>query len=362
MREIVMALIAIFCLCPFSQAETSKERYVEFDYRVRLDHLPEETSQLNIWLPMMPENDYQMIEAVAIEPADHYRLTFDKTYGNKILYYAFQAPEAPLNFQVHYKVRRREYSNKPEGNLKVQTFPKENPQVLEKFLKPDHLVTLSPQVKQLASGITEGKATTIEKARAIYDYVFNNVSYDKTIPGWGRGDTERVCLIKAGNCTDFHSLFISLARASGIPAKFVMGIPLPEKEADEIPGYHCWAEFYDEQLGWVPVDISEAWKDKAKYEYFFGTLSQNRLEFTQGRDIILEPSPQGEPLNYFIYPYIEADGKEFKDYSVKFQFREEVIDLLPDKQNVKSPMPVTDGVWRFDIGKEKVNKKISKGL
>ncbi len=131
-----------------------------------------------------------------------------------------------------------------------------------------------------------------------------------------------MCLIKAGNCTDFHSLFISLARASGIPAKFVMGIPLPEKEADEIPGYHCWAEFYDEQLGWVPVDISEAWKDKTQYEYFFGTLSQNRLEFTQGRDIILEPSAKGEPLNYFIYPYVEADGKEFKDYSVKFQFRD----------------------------------------
>lgn len=324
MKEIILVLTAIFCLCPLSHADALKERYVEFDYQVSLDRIPPETSQLNIWLPVMPENDYQVIEDIEIDPSRNSRLTFDKTYGNKILYYAFQSPQTPLDIRISYKVHRREYSNKSGENLKLQTSPKENPEDLEKFLKPGRLVTLSAQVKQLASGITKGKATTVEKARAIYDYVFNNVSYDKTIPGWGRGDTERVCLVKAGNCTDFHSLFISLARASGIPAKFVMGIPLSEKEAGEIPGYHCWAEFYDEQQGWIPVDISEAWKDKSKYEYFFGALSQNRLEFTQGRDIILEPSQKGEPLNYFIYPYIEADGKEFKDYSVKFQFREEV--------------------------------------
>lgn len=316
-----MAFIVVFCFSSFSHADTSKERYVEFEYQVKLGYLPEKTSRLNIWLPVMPENDYQMIEDIEIDPDHHSRLTFDKTYGNKILYYAFQAPQIPLNIRILYKVWRREYSHGPEESLKIQASSKENLEDLEKFLKPNQLVTLSPRVRQLASGITQGSATTIAKAKAIYDYVFDNVSYDKTIPGWGRGDTERVCLIKAGNCTDFHSLFISLARASGIPAKFVMGIPLTDKEADEIPGYHCWAEFYDEQLGWIPVDISEAWKDKTKYEYFFGNLSQNRLEFTQGRDIILEPCQKGEPLNYFIYPYMEADGKEFKDYSVKFQFR-----------------------------------------
>ncbi|OGX29223.1 MAG: hypothetical protein A2705_01365 [Omnitrophica WOR_2 bacterium RIFCSPHIGHO2_01_FULL_52_10] len=321
MSKIAWALIAVVYVCPLSHADTPKERYVEFDYQVKLDHLPPGTAQLKIWLPIMPENDYQRIEDIEITPGYNSRLTFDETYGNKILYYAFQPPQAPLSIQISYKVRRREYSNKPAENRKVQTSPGEDPEALERFLKPDRLVTISPRARELASGITEGKMTTVAKARAIYDYVFTHVAYDKTIPGWGRGDTERVCLIRAGNCTDFHSLFISLARAGGIPAKFVMGVPLSEKDFAEIPGYHCWAEFYDEGQGWIPVDVSEAWKNKTRYEYFFGTLNQNRLEFTQGRDIILEPSQKGEPLNYFIYPYIEADGKEFKDYSVKFQFR-----------------------------------------
>lgn len=322
MGKFLFILGIIYC-SGVSAAEIPKERYVEFDYQVTIDHFPPEAAHFDIWLPMLSENDYQAIEVVDIEPKNNFRVTFDKIYRNKILYYAFQKPEAPLNFRVHYKVCRREYSNRPGEKISLPTSLKENPEGFGEFLKPNRLVTLSPAVRQLASEITEDKATTIAKARAIYDYVFNNVCYDKTVPGWGQGDTERVCLLKTGNCTDFHSLFISLARASGIPAKFVMGVLLTNKEADDIFGYHCWAEFYDEQQGWIPVDISEAWKDKAKYEYFFGTLSQNRLEFTQGRDIILEPSQKGKPLNYFIYPYIEADGKEFTDYTVKFWFREE---------------------------------------
>jgi len=27
---------------------------------------------------------------------------------------------------------------------------------------------------------------------------------------------------------------------------------------------NCWAEFYSHKTGWVPVDISEAWKAKQK--------------------------------------------------------------------------------------------------
>jgi hypothetical protein len=65
------------------------------------------------------------------------------------------------------------------------------------------------------------------------------------------------CEVGRGNCTDFHSLFIGLARAAGIPARFVMGFPLPVGQSEGgITGYHCWAEFYDEGLGWVPLDAS----------------------------------------------------------------------------------------------------------
>jgi transglutaminase-like putative cysteine protease len=149
------------------------------------------------------------------------------------------------------------------------------------------------------------------------------MKYDKTGEGWGHGDTLWACDSKHGNCTDFHSVFISMARAEKIPARFEIGFPIPaDKHSAEIPGYHCWAEFYLNSTGWVPVDISEAWKHPEKHDYFFGAHDVNRVQFTVGRDLKLRPAQDGPPLNYFIYPYVEIGGKDYPNVSIAFSFED----------------------------------------
>jgi hypothetical protein len=39
-----------------------------------------------------------------------------------------------------------------------------------------------------------------------------------------------------------------------------------------------------------------------------------------GRDLELTPRQQSEPLNYLIYPYVEADGKALAKDSIKNKF------------------------------------------
>jgi transglutaminase-like putative cysteine protease len=145
------------------------------------------------------------------------------------------------------------------------------------------------------------------------------MSYDKSGKGWGRGDAIYACDVRRGNCTDFHSLFIALARARGIPARFTIGFPIGKARSGEVPGYHCWAEFYAGGE-WVPIDASEAWKNPARHEYYFGHLDAARVAFTMGRDLALTPRQQGEPLNYLIYPYVEVDGKPLPKESIKSHF------------------------------------------
>jgi transglutaminase-like putative cysteine protease len=103
---------------------------------------------------------------------------------------------------------------------------------------------------------------------------------------------------------------MSLARAKGIPARFVIGFPLSAKDG-QVKGYHCWAEFYVKGRGWIPVDASDASKssDTVVREALFGNLDPNRVQFTVGRDLVLEPKT-AQPLNYFIYPHAEAGGTE----------------------------------------------------
>ncbi len=151
-------------------------------------------------------------------------------------------------------------------------------------------------MRELAEQATAGLATDAAKARAIYDKVTAMMRYDKSGTGWGRGDALFACDAKRGNCTDFHALIIGMARSSGIPARFAIGLPLPARARlaeTEIKGYHCWAELYVSGRGWVPVDASEAVKDPSRREYFFGHHDENRLELSRGRNLILEPAQQG---------------------------------------------------------------------
>jgi hypothetical protein len=46
----------------------------------------------------------------------------------------------------------------------------------------------------------------------------------------------------------------------------------------------------------------------------------NRLQFPVGRDIRLDPPQRADPLNYFIYPHVEEDGKPLAvESKVSFQ-------------------------------------------
>jgi transglutaminase-like putative cysteine protease len=196
--------------------------------------------------------------------------------------------------------------------------------ILQRSLAPDRLVPLDGKVLDELAKVVGENMTPLEKARAIYDHVASTMTYDKSGTGWGHGDVIYACDIRKGNCTDFHSLFIGMARASKIPARFVIGFPIPEGvNSGEIAGYHCWAEFYIDGMGWLPVDASEANKHPEKWNDLFGGLDAHRVQFTVGRDIrIASRGRDAEPLNYFIYPQVRIDGKAHGDIVRQVRFAE----------------------------------------
>lgn len=308
---VCVTVCSILFFVSVSGEDTMKQREFEFIYTATIDGIPKDAEEVDVWIPYPQDKSYQKILDVSINSPFPAKLNYDKKYGNTILYVKVLNPGLQ-NFQIEikYKVLRKE-KNSSYVILK-------NP---EKYLQANNLVIIDEYIKKLAYSITKEQKTDTEKAKAIYRYVLDNMIYDKSGTGWGRGDTKYACEIGRGNCTDFHSLFISLARASKIPAKFVMGFLLPhDKNKGEISGYHCWAEFYIEKQGWIPVDISEARKQKRE-DYFFGTCCENRIELSEGRDIVLNPEQKCEEINYFIYPYVEIDGRAFENVKRSFSFK-----------------------------------------
>ena len=117
-------------------------------------------------------------------------------------------------------------------------------------------------------------------------------------------------------------MFISAARNLQIPARFEIGFPIPTKRGTgEVGGYHCWAKFLADGK-WVPVDISEADKHPELKEYYFGNLSPDRVTFSVGRDLVLEPAPAAGLVNYLVYPYAEVDGNQHKKFRKAFRYED----------------------------------------
>ncbi len=177
------------------------------------------------------------------------------------------------------------------------------------YLKPQKKIPLEGIIADRGRKVAEGHEKDGDKIRAFYDYVSKQMTYSKHGKGWGQGDAVWACTSKYGNCTDFHSLLIGMARSQRVPARFLMGFPIPaDREAGTAVGYHCWSQAFDRASGWVPMDASEASKSK-RFDDYYGRLPSDRVLFSMGRDLVLEPAQQGEPLNYFIHPYAEIAGQ-----------------------------------------------------
>jgi transglutaminase-like putative cysteine protease len=324
----VFALIAVLGsgLSVFSRV-SAPARNFEFTYIAKIPPSSAGARTSRIWIPLPQSDAYQSISALKIESPFAYSTRSDSEYGNEYAY--LEAPaaslSAPAEVRITFQVARQEHLVVLGGNpsaTNVRTLAEARLGELQRFLEPDRRVPLAGTIAELSAEQTLGIKEPMAKARAIYDYVIATMRYDKSGTGWGNGDAIWACTAKRGNCTDFHSLFIGMMRAAGIPARFEIGFPLPaDQHAGAISGYHCWAEFYVAPYGWIPVDASEAWKHPEKKNYFFGAHDNNRVQFTVGRDIRLDPAQQGEPLNYFIYPYAEVDGKPLALES-KFSFQD----------------------------------------
>jgi transglutaminase-like putative cysteine protease len=313
--SISLSLFLVFALCSLAQ----DSRHFTFHYAFTVRNLPA-GKKVRIWVPAAQSDAYQEVKIISAQGDLPLQETVEPKYGNQIYYAETRSAQPELHFDVEYDVVRHERIALGQTAPRVVAASLSSEQK-QQDLQPDILVPITGLPADLAAKVTQGKTQPLDKARAIYDYVFTTMRYDKTGTGWGHGDVLYACDAKKGNCTDFHSLFIAMARSQGIPARFEIGFPLPpDKHTAEIAGYHCWSDFWIDSKGWIPVDISEAWKHPEKRDYFFGSHDVNRMQFSMGRDLRLTPSQEGKPLNYFVYPYVEVDGQEFPNVALAFSF------------------------------------------
>jgi transglutaminase-like putative cysteine protease len=122
---------------------------------------------------------------------------------------------------------------------------------------------LPDRVQRLARQITDGKTNPYDKAKAIESYLRTNYPYDLEVPAPPADqDVADYFLfdLKKGYCDYYATAMVVLARASGIPARFVSGYSPGTYDAPNAQyiirelNAHSWVEVYFPEIGWIEFE------------------------------------------------------------------------------------------------------------
>lgn len=157
---------------------------------------------------------------------------------------------------------------------------------LRPFLAEAPHVTFTPGTRQLAERLGAGLTRDVDRARAYYQWIAQNIRYSYAPEYSTVRDLGEVCRVSGrGDCGQAALLFITLCRSSGIPARWQSGWSIfPGDET-----IHDWCEIHLEPWGWVPVDpymgmfarqyatgLSASQREELG-DFSFGGLSQYRI-------------------------------------------------------------------------------------
>ncbi len=304
-------------LSPAQPAQKKKEeRKFEVTYAMFFPGLPKGTEELIIQLPYPSKNKIQKISipAVTCTMGNDHEFYYDSKYDNKIFRMKFNENIPPMmELYVQYTVRRKPVF--PGDTITENSDPKV-------FLKPDSLVPVNEDMTKLAAKITGNDKGNTARARKIYEHMTGKIKF---LPGNAEnsdGNAMTAMDNKEGDPVEYHALFTGMCRAANIPARMNFGFRLDDTLAvkkTQLSGFHCWAEFYDEKLGWVPVDFNEYFNHPDRKNKHFGRLNKNRVKLSTGRDIDIWGGPR---QNYLTNPVILVDGKPYTNIKTHFSYKD----------------------------------------
>lgn len=308
------ALLVFPCLA------VAKERSGEVELAVTIA-ASSESKDVRVWIPYPVSNSEQDISNVRMSGNfTQSGIYGEKETGNLALYGEWTTPATDRAITLTFDATARE--------LTRRDFPAVEPPVpaeIRDYLKSTAFIPTDGKVREIALSVTRNKKKISDKARAVYQWVVENTVRDPDVKGCGTGEVEKVIAKRSGKCADISSVFVSIARAAGVPAREVFGLRLGKKDDEDMTGgHHCWVEFYVPGYGWVPADPADVrkamlaekldLKAARKYiDYYFGAVDEYRVALARGgRGYYLNPRQNDGPLNYFMYPYAEVNGKSLE--------------------------------------------------
>jgi len=161
-----VALLLIFTIPTIAfkpVKEEQTERKFSFIYSVTINEIPQETNQIEVFIPIPQSNTYQDITDLKISFDYDYEVLTDPEYKNKYLHLKLTSDipeELELSFGV--KINRKRAAS---GNYNRST---EN---IQRYLKPDKLVPIDGEIRQEALDLAGSSSSSTKSVKIIYNHL-----------------------------------------------------------------------------------------------------------------------------------------------------------------------------------------------
>ena len=186
----------------------------------------------------------------------------------------FEKPYAPgdvFSLEYEYDIVQRYVEPRVEQVLSEQP---------DLYLQeqPPH-IAFTPFIRSLAQQIVGEETNPLSKARRIYDYLTQKVTYSYVRPYMTYTNLPEAMLLSGkGDCGLYALSFIVLCRCAGVAARWQSGMAAGPFSVSS----HDWAQFYAAPYGWLFADCSfggAAWREGAleRWNFYFGNLDPFRL-------------------------------------------------------------------------------------
>ncbi|HEY7903349.1 MAG TPA: transglutaminase-like domain-containing protein [Casimicrobiaceae bacterium] len=285
-----------------------------------------------VWLPvtLREDTDWQKNLGNRWSSAGNLALASDRSWGA-----AFLAADWPADAPARATLVSRVATRDRAVDVTQRTGARLAPEVQRHYLRATRLIPTDGIVLATAREATRGARSEEAQARALYEWICENTKRDPKVRGCGTGDIRY--MLESGNlggkCADLNALYVGMARSLKIPARDVYGVRVADsrlgyrslgKSGDITRAQHCRAEYFQNGVGWVPVDPADVRKvileeDGGKREddsvvlaarkRLFGGWEMNWMAFNFAHDVELAGASRG-PIGFLMYPQAEtADGR-----------------------------------------------------
>jgi transglutaminase-like putative cysteine protease len=341
---------------------------------------------LKVWIPIPREWDSQKnVQILSVQPEPHSQFT-DPEYGNKIFYWDFGKYSEKPSYRVDIQVRLLSYGIQTTidtSSIKAYDTTSAEYKI---YTESGHTIHITPKVEELAKEAVGNEKNPYLKTQKICLFVHKKIRYHQ-----GMDDRSLDWLLShpaidestgeeyfTGACTEYAALFVSMCRSEGIPARCVYGRigwrPFLNEENskmysrldtvisdDEFAGAqhhglgpHMWAEFYLQDIGWIPVDPNAG---------SFGQLHNYKVIMSKGRDILVGPDAPQEHHNGYGFQWVpinngRADGLLSAVYNIgKIPKARSNVYHSPDPFPTDALQDYKDNFFPGDNSETLVNKR-----